>query len=121
VHDIKIDPLAGFHDGFMTRYRIAVSRARDRAGIAFALGNYRRSVAIQPGIGQIVSEAARSDCGKKPKNNQKNQKNQKPHKHHSDEMVGCGFGVPSGWAWHAEGRSEYLEMIFVSMPRSACS
>jgi hypothetical protein len=43
---------------------------------------------ISPGIGQIVSEAARSDCGKKAKNNQKKQKKQKPHKHHSDEMVG---------------------------------
>ncbi|HEU5313186.1 MAG TPA: hypothetical protein VFU08_05110, partial [Candidatus Udaeobacter sp.] len=51
---------------------------------------------ISPGIGQIVSEAARSDCGKS-KNNQKNQKKQKnqknhnkqkPHKHKSDEMGG---------------------------------
>ena len=57
---------------------------------------------ISPGIGQIVSEAARSDCGKSKNNqknnkNQKNQKNntnnknnkkQKPHKHQSDEMGG---------------------------------
>lgn len=51
----------------------------------------------QQQIGQIVSEAARSDCGKQAKNHQnnhknrknhKNHKNQKQHKHHSDEMGG---------------------------------
>jgi hypothetical protein len=51
----------------------------------------------QQEIGQIVSEAARSDCGKEPKNHQNNHKNhknhnnrnnQKHHKHHSDEMGG---------------------------------
>jgi hypothetical protein len=45
----------------------------------------------QQEIGQIVSEAARSNSGKKPKNHQNNHKkhkNQKQHKHHSDEMGG---------------------------------
>jgi hypothetical protein len=49
----------------------------------------------QQEIGQIVSEAARSNCGKEsnnPQNNRKNRKNrknhnnQKHHKHHPDEM-----------------------------------
>jgi hypothetical protein len=54
----------------------------------------------QQEIGQIVSEAAQSNCGKEPKNHQNNHKkhkkhkkhknhnNQKHHKHHSDEMGG---------------------------------
>jgi len=47
---------------------------------------------ISPGIGQIVSEAARSDCGKKPKDHQSNHKNNKNnkshknHKHNPDDM-----------------------------------
>jgi hypothetical protein len=49
----------------------------------------------QQEIGQIVSEAARSNCGKEPRDQQSNHKNhknhknhnkQKHHKHHSDEM-----------------------------------
>jgi hypothetical protein len=67
------------------------------SSVAHAAQNLANLGCISPGIGQIVSEAARSDCGKKAKNNQKNQKNQKkqkkqkkqkPHKHQSDEMMG---------------------------------
>jgi hypothetical protein len=68
------------------------------SSVAHAAQNLANLGCISPQEkGQIVSEAARSNCGKKPKNNQNNQNNhknqknhnnQKHHKHHSDEMGG---------------------------------
>jgi hypothetical protein len=67
------------------------------------------------GQGKIVSEAARSDCGRRRKTIKRSKRSKRSKNLTSisqTRWVGSGFGVPSGWASHAEGRSEYLEMIF---------